>query len=254
MLKVLLLFLITVLSLYGELIILKPSVPPKDYTLIWNDEFSGNQLDMSKWSHRWLGKRKLGYTTEDSIRIDNGTLKIITYKEGNRYCSGMIATARKFEATYGYYEVRAKVPKIKGIQSAFWLMSSEYGKTLDNSGYSGMEIDIMEYVKTSPGQLHFSTHWDGYGIFHKKNIFSIKYPKIEDGNWHTFGLLWTPKSYKFYVDGAFMHEKADAISQTNQYIKLSSEVGPWGGGIESISKELLPDQFEIDYVRVYQKK
>lgn len=229
------------------------SMPLKDYKLVWNDEFNGNSLDMSKWSHRWLGKRKLGYTTEDSIKVDNGTLKIITHKEGSKYCSGMIATVGKYEAKYGYFEVRSKVPKIKGIQSSFWLMSNEYGKIMGDLAYSGMEIDIMEYVKTAPGQVHFSTHWDGYGISHKKNIFSKNYPKIEDGEWHTFGLLWTTDSYKFYVDGILMHEKNDAISQANQYIKLSSEVGSWGGGIDAISKELLPDQFEIDYVRVYQK-
>lgn len=236
------------------MILLKESVPPKEYKLVWSDEFNGDTLDLNKWSHRWLGKRKLGYTTEDSINVNNGTLKIITHKQGNRYCSGMIATVRKFETKYGYFEIKAKLPKIQGIQSAFWLMSNNYGKVIDDLSYSGMEIDIMEYVKTAPGYVHFSTHWNGYGQFHQKNIYSQYYPKIEDGQWHTFGLLWTSSSYKFYIDGVLMHQKNDAVSQSNQYIKLSSEIGPWGGGIEAISKENLPDQFEIDYIRVYQKK
>jgi beta-glucanase (GH16 family) len=229
------------------------SVPPKSYKLVWNDEFNGNSLDMTKWSHHWLGKRKLGYTTEDSIKVDNGTLKIIIHKEGDKYCSGMIDTHNKFETEYGYFEIRAKLPKIKGPQSAFWLLSQNYGKDIGRPDISGMEIDIMEYVKTTPGQVHFTTHWDGYSFNHKKNEFTLKYPSIEDGLWHTFGLLWTPDRYDFYVDGKLMHTKSNPISHTNEYVLLSAEVGPWGGG-NDMSNERLPDQFEVDYVRVYQKQ
>lgn len=226
------------------------SVPPKDYKLMWSDEFNGDSLDMSKWSHRYLGKRKLGYTTEDSVKVDNGTLKIIIHKNGDKYCSGMIGTQGKFETKYGYFEMKAKLPKIKGPQSAFWLMSPYFGQFIGDPAGSGMEIDIMEYVKSHPNEIHFSTHWDGYKALHKKNITSVKYPTIEDGNWHTFGVLWLVDSYKFYIDGKLMHTKNEPISRIEQFIILSAEIGPWGG---NINNEVLPDQFEIDYVRVYQK-
>ena len=249
MIKNLLLLLFVIFVSNANLINLKPSVPPRGYKLVWSDEFNGDRLDMTKWSHRYLGKRKLGYTTEDSIKVNDGTLKVLIHKNGERYSSGMIGTQDKYEAKYGYYEIKAKLPKIKGPQSAFWLMSSYYGQFINDPKNSGMEIDIMEYVKTAPGQVHFSTHWDGYKQFHKKNIKSIDYPSIEDGQWHTYGLLWTPSKYEFYVDGNLMHIKNNPISQVKQFIILSAEIGLWGG---DISHENLPDQFEIDYVRVYQ--
>lgn len=227
------------------------SVPPVGYTLVWNDEFNGNSLDMTKWSHRYLGARKLGYTTEDSIKVSNGSLKILIHKNGIKYYSGMIGTQEKFEAKYGYYEIKAKLPNIKGPQSAFWLMSPNYGKIIGNPSAAGMEIDIMEYVKKSADRIHFTTHWDGYGDFHEKNYGYADYINFDRKQWHTFGLLWTQDSYKFYVDGKLKNEKTGQISNVDQYIILSAEISEWGG---DISNEVLPDQFEVDYVRVYQKK
>jgi hypothetical protein len=229
---------------------LSPQTVPLGYELVWSDEFNGDSLDESKWSHRYLGKRKLGYTTADSIVISNGTLKNTIHKQDGKICSGMIGTMDKFEPKYGYFETKVKLPKIKGPQSAFWLMSKDYGKVIGNPQDFGVEVDIFEYVKTMPSKVHFTTHWDGYGANHKKDGFSLSYPAIEDGGWHTFGLLWTPDSYEFYVDGVLSHTKKSAVSHTNQYIILSAEIGEWGGGVAG---ENLPDQLEVDYVRVYQK-
>jgi beta-glucanase (GH16 family) len=228
----------------------KSAVPP-DYVLAWNDEFDGDSLDREKWGYHWLGKRKLGYSTEESVSLSGGTLKLRLYKDQDKYCYGMIDTRGKYAAKYGYFETRAKLPKIKGPQSAFWLLSEKYGSIIGDPGSSGVEIDIMEYVKTSPGKVHFTIHWDGYKDKHKKNGYSFDHPSVEDGDWHTYGLLWTPDSYKFYVDGIFAHEKKVPISHIPEYILLSNEIGQWGGG-DKIAEEKLPDQFEVDYVRVYQ--
>ena len=41
---------------------------------------------------------------------------------------------------------------------------------------------------------------------------------------------------------------AGGVCQVPLYIKLSDEIGKWGG---DITKAKLPDQFMVDYVRVY---
>jgi hypothetical protein len=38
------------------------------------------------------------------------------------------------------------------------------------------------------------------------------------------------------------------VSQAPEYMKLSEEIGDWGGDIRAAK---LPDYFEVDYVRVY---
>lgn len=244
--------ILSLLSMYSTIQadILHIKAPPVGYKLVWSDEFDGNTLDESKWSHRYPGKFRIGYNTIDSITVSGGTLKNKIHIKDDKVCAGMIGTQGKFEPKYGYFEIRAKLPKIKGPQSAFWLQSPTYGKTIGDPQNSGVEVDIFEYVKTQPSQVHFTTHWDGYGKQHKKNGFSLTYPKIEDNGWHTFGLLWTENAYGFYVDGVLRHTKRDAVSKRSQYIILSAVIGEWGGGVKG---EKLPDQFEIDYVRVYQK-
>jgi beta-glucanase (GH16 family) len=222
-----------------------------NYKLVWHDEFDGNDLNLSKWNYRYLGPRKLGYTTKKAIKVSDGTLKNIIYKEDGKYCSGMISTQNSFQTKYGYFEARVKVAHILGPQSAFWLQSPTFGKWIGNPKESGMEIDIMEYVKSNPTYIHFTTHWDGYGDYAKKDSFSYEFPEIQKNEWHIFGLLWEKDSYKFYVDGNLVHEKKAPISQVNEYIVLSAEIGTWGG---DIATQKLPAVYEVDYVRVYKKK
>jgi hypothetical protein len=60
---------------------------------------------------------------------------------------------------------------------------------------------------------------------------------------------WLPDEYVFYVDGKeTWRTKAGGVCQVPQYMLLSDEIGSWAG---DITKAKLPDQFLVDYVRVY---
>lgn len=225
---------------------------PSGYVLTWNDEFNGNSLNNTKWEHRYPGRQyKIGYFTSDAISVSDGTIKIKTYIKNGKVWTGQIGTENKFLTKYGYYEIRFKLPKIYGPQSAFWLQSPTYGQTISNPGISGVEIDILEYVKTTPNEIHFTLHWDGYGVDHKKQHFGFIYPSIANGKWHTVGFLWESTGYKLYVDGRLRYTTSTAISNVPQYMILSAGVTGWGG---DIFKEAIPEGvFEVDYVRVYKK-
>ena len=192
-----------------------PSLPSTDpipvvgYSLVWNDEFDGTSLNTSKWKHHYPGRqRKLGYTAVDSITVSDGKLKNTVYVNSNGdVCFGIVSTQTKFHTKFGYFEVKAKLPKAAGPQSAFWLQSPTYGVIIGDPESSGTEIDIFEYVKKDGDRVHFTVHWDGYLDDHKKNYGYADIPGIQDG-WHTFGLLWEPDSYKCYVDGILYHTKA----------------------------------------------
>lgn len=68
-------------------------------------------------------------------------------------------------------------------------------------------------------------------------------------SWHTFGLLWSPDEYIFFVDGeGTWRTRMGGICQKPLYLILSDEVGNWAG---DITKANLLDEFLIDYVRVY---
>ena len=116
-----------------------------------------------------------------------------------------------------------------------------------NEGRDGTEIDIMEKPWLDDRVQH-TLHWDGYGKRHKTEGKVSRVPGVMEG-FHTFSLFWSPEEYVFYVDGQeTWRTRAGGVCQAPLYLKLSDEVGKWGGDIR---KAELPDKFLVDYVRVY---
>ena len=221
-----------------------------DYELVWSDEFDGDELNLSKWGYRGLGKRRLGVNVKDTVSVRNGYLTLQTRKANGKYETAMIGTQGKFEFTFGYIECRAKLQKSIGHWSALWLQSPTIGKEIGQTKKVGTEIDIFEYLANKKDYIFHTLHWDGYKKHHKSTGRVFFIDGVSQG-WHTFALLWTEKEYVFFVDGRENWRTSKAISHRSQYMILSLEVGRWAG---DIAKGNLPDNFYIDYVRVYQKK
>jgi beta-glucanase (GH16 family) len=76
---------------------------------------------------------------------------------------------------------------------------------------------------------------------------------LQDGNFHTAGLAWTPDGYTVYLDGVVIDSVPASVpvSAAPEYIILSSEVTsnfpPGGYGSKSDSAAT----FDVDWVRVY---
>ena len=229
---------------------LPPAPAGQQWKLVWQDEFDGKELDESKWNRLGDWKRRDGYWVKEDAYLDGkGSLVLRTRKDGNRYTCGAVNTKGKFEHAFGYYVARCKLPKQEGHWPAFWLMAGGVN-TVGNEGRDGTEIDIIE-VPWRDGRLTVNLHWDGYGKEHKSAGTNFSRPGIMEG-WHTFGLLWLTTEYVFYVDGQeTWRSSAGGVSQVPEFIKLTEEIGKWGGEIEKAS---LPDYCEVDYVRVYEAK
>jgi beta-glucanase (GH16 family) len=236
----------------------QPNIPAEKtagYKLVWHDEFDGTQLDSTKWDHYSPGKpRKDGYNDPSCVSLDGGGHLHITIKHvGEQFHSGMISTRGKFEAKYGYYECRARMQSQSGFWSAFWLQSPRVGAVdkgaPDDPRQNGVETDIFEYLAARPDGFQHAMHWSGYGKLHKSKGFRIEAPQMAAG-WHTFGVEWRPDGYTFYLDGNKTWDFSGAVSQTEQFLLLSAEIGTWGGDIK---KAKLPDDVAFDYVRVWQR-
>jgi beta-glucanase (GH16 family) len=224
-----------------------PSVPEgKTWKLVWNDEFDGTKVDETKWDIP-ENKRRDGYWSRKAVSLDGkGHLVMSTLRDGEKFLDGCVRTKGKFEHAFGYYVARIQFQKQPGHWSAFWLYNASVNKVGDE-GRDGTEIDIMEKPWLDD-RINYALHWDGYGKNHKSKGTQVKVPGIMEG-WHTFGLLWLPDQYVFYVDGKEMwRTKAGGVCQVPLYIKLSDEIGNWAGDIK---KAKLPDAFLVDYVRVY---
>lgn len=222
------------------------------YTMVWNDEFDGTSVNTSKWNYRGEGTvRNYATVSRQTISLNgNGQVSIKVNKNTDgKYYVGQLGTQGIFETTYGYFECRALMNKGFGPHVAFWLQSPDLGKTGDPV-VDGTEIDIFEYHRKTPGNVHHNLHWDGYGVNHKHIGTQIPYAAADTG-YHTFGLEWTEKEYIFYVDGKETWRTQTAVSKRREYLILSTELTGWGG---DPATGTFPDEILFDYVRVYKSK
>jgi beta-glucanase (GH16 family) len=227
--------------------VLPPAPEGKAWKLVWHDEFEGTTLDETKWQVPPDAPRQGGWWMRKAVSLDGkGHLVISTLKDGDKYVDGCVRTKGKFEHAFGYYVARIQLQKQPGHWTAFWLWNTSVREG-SSDGRGGTEIDIYEKPWLDD-RVQQTLHWGGYGKHHKSSGNVVKVPGVMEG-WHTFGLWWKPDEYLFYVDGKeTWRTKAGGVCQVPLYVKLSDEIGPWGGDIH---KAKLPDQFLVDYVRVY---
>jgi beta-glucanase (GH16 family) len=244
-LKILTFFLTLSLSSIGQV--------TDTLTLIWADEFDGNELDDTKWATCPEWKRQGGsYWSPDNAWLNgNGQLKLnVTERNDSVFC-GAIRTHNRYNQKYGYFEVRCRVPQIHGGWAAFWLMP--YGNKVGSLGNDGTEMDVFESINGWNGKVNQALHWDGYGADHQKESQSMTNWGLYDGQYHIFGMMWTPDEYVFYIDNVeTWRTSAGGVSDVEQYMKLTMEVSnaTWPGDWNNQTTK--PITWTIDYVRTYQ--
>lgn len=233
------------------------------YKLTFQDEFNGNELNKNLWNiARTRGaivpdslvQEFYPYEVKDSIlklRIEERRNKDITFNDSylgeaiENYTAPVVASFNKFEQEYGWFEIRCKMPKTFGIWEGFWLYPVK-----GNPGAA--EIDIFESLSKYNDRIFFNIHY--HWVTPKKNYKKsyIWIPGLAD-NFHTYALDWEPGLIALYVDGIKVYEYiGQDVPVDPLYIIVSCRTGGWGG--PCVDESALPDNFEIDYVRVYQKE
>lgn len=250
----------------------------KHWKLVWNDEFKGYSLDTAKWDFRLhIMQTRYETWTNDAYELDGeGHLLLKVYEKDGEFYTSQLQTGSnfmdrpgdqygssiltwpiaqlkkpKFTHKYGYYEIRCKLPAEDGWWVAFWLQSPTIGATLDPLE-SGVEIDIMENF-TRDGIISHNIHWNGYGKNHSGAGSGPIDLQLNDGDFHTYGVDWSPLGYVFYVDGKETWRISGPVSHREQFILVSAECHGYRKGAASplLRKARLPDYFIVDYIRVY---
>ncbi len=219
------------------------------YRLAWADEFEGTELDSEKWRIRGEGPRALGRVSREAIEVADGYLKLKAFEKDGEIMVGMVGTQDTYMTRYGYFECRAQLQRGGGIWAAFWMQSPLISQGEDPAKF-GAEIDIVEFFrKLGTDIVSHNVHW-AYGPNQQSTRGMQSYLKGVSEGFHLFALEWTPESYTFYVDGYKFYEVKIGISQIDEYMILSMEPPQK----EEIHNMKLPDEFIIDYVRVYKKE
>lgn len=241
-----------------------------DWQLVWSDEFDNDGLpDTTKWNYAtrgneygWGNNEKQWYTVADADNayIKEGKLIIKAIKEptsGKDYSSARLTTQGKGDWKYCKVEVRAKMPTGKGTWPAIWMLPTE-------NNYGGWpksgEIDIMEHVGYDPDTVHSTVHTELYNHTIGTQVGKEMYLPTATTDFHIYSMEWNENEIKSFVDGkeyfSFINNNEGAgawpFDQPFRLI-LNLAIGGGWGGREGIDDSLFPHQFEIDYVRVYQR-
>jgi beta-glucanase (GH16 family) len=235
--------------------------------LVWSDEFDYTGLpDSKKWSydvggHGW-GNNELQYYTKErteNARVEGGNLIITARREtmeGREYTSARLVTKNKGDWKYGRIEVKAKLPQGRGIWPAIWMLPTEW--KYGDWPASG-EIDIMEFVGYEPDRVHGTVHTKSFNhsIGTQKGS-SLQLTDLATAS-HVYAIEWLADKIDFYIDGqryfTFINSNrgfADWPFDQSFHLLLNVAVGGNWGGAQGVDASVYPQQFVIDYVRVYQ--
>lgn len=256
----------------------EPHRAPRGYDLVFADEFDGEGMpDADKWAydtHRnsegWYNN-ELQYYAEarpENVRVEGGNLIIEARREtldarafgdygGQEYTSTRLYTQGKAAWTYGFYEIRAKLPCERGTWPAIWMLPEDPDVVWPDGG----EIDIMEHVGYDPGVIHHSIHTKAFN-FGRGTQKTTQYDlPTACEQFHRYQLLWTPDMLLFGLDDtpkfAFRKTRSGRSRwpfDEPMHLLLNIAIGGDWGGRKGVDNDALPARMEIDHVRVYQKR
>jgi beta-glucanase (GH16 family) len=238
---------------------------PAGYRLVWRDEFDGTALDAARW--RALSDvRRDAVNAPEAVGLRGGALVITTYTEAGVHRTGFVTSEGSFGFTYGYVEARIRLFGAPGSWCAFWLNSPTNGVPLDDPATAGTEIDMLEHRLTDQDGVDVSNvnamnvNWNGYGADHQFRQRTVSGSPPLQGNWHTYGVLWTPTGYTFYLDGTpvWTPSAEVPVSRRSEFIHLTCEVEnrSWAGFVPVGgygSRDASTARMEVDWVRVWQQ-
>ncbi len=246
------------------------------YQLVWFDEFDGSSLNTLNWSYDigdgcpslcgW-GNAELQYYRSQNVSVSGGNLILEAREEsygGSDFTSGKIHSRNKQDFLYGKIEARIKVPTGGGMWPAFWMMPTD-------SVYGGWaasgEIDIMETKNDTDyigGTIHYGGSWPDNR--YTSGTYSPGGVDFSDA-FHIYTLEWEPDVMRWYVDGNLFSTKtssqwySDGAPGNLQapfdqyfYIIMNAAVGGHYTGCTDPGciTASLPQQYLVDWVRVYQ--
>ncbi|HXZ80652.1 MAG TPA: family 16 glycosylhydrolase [Terriglobales bacterium] len=253
-------------------------------TLVWSEEFSNStgtmaQPDPAIWTYdtgnsgfgnkeletycAWGSSSSPCSTSNPSVYVGaDGYLHIVAQQPtAGVYTSARLKTQGLFSFQYGRVEVRALVPEAQGFWPAVWLLGNNIATV--NWPACG-EQDVLERVNAAEtpdwtiGSIH-GTGFTGTALGTRYNFPSGQ----TAAQWHTYGMIWSPKSVEYYVDdptkpyASFTPASLDGRSGAvwpfdagQSFIILNLAIGgDWPGSPNAATP--FPSEMLIDYVRIY---
>lgn len=245
-----------------------PAAVPAHYVLAWADEFdTPGQPDARKWVAD-TGRNQAGWYNNElqyyaSGRLENaevrdGRLVITARREslsgapdwgGQRYTSARLITRGLAEWTYGFFEVRARMPCGRGTWPAIWTLGS--GGRWPQDG----ELDILEHTGRNPEYVFSTVHTAAGSGGSGRGAGRMLTTACSD--FHDYQMHWTPERIVFSVDGVehfrYLNSGPGGAAwpfDAPQFLILNIAIGGDLGG--PVDDAIFPVQMQVEHVRVWQ--
>jgi len=234
-----------------------------------SDEFDADTIDADKWFvngtdgvYNWIGRAPSQFAPEN-VRVENGKLYLTTKWDPDydfaskidtdsnsvyeKYTTAAVISRNTF--LYGYMEIKCKAADAS-ITSSFWATG---GKS---------ELDIFEFVGDSKTgfddkKYEWCVHnWQVGGLETNGWCDNVQLPWRVADEFHIYGCEWDENGIKLYADGKLVKDAPKSEMGKIWCLKyplkvwVDSETFAWEGFPDP---EDLPVDYEIEYIRVWQK-
>ncbi len=253
----------------------------KGYELVWSDEFNKNgPPDSANWRYekgfvrnnesQWYQPENAGCQngyviiegrkeTKPNPGYESGSSNWKRNRQEIEYTSSSINTSGKHSWQYGRFMMRGRINIGAGLWPAWWTLGIA-GRWPSNG-----EIDIMEYYRSKL----LANIACGTGTPNKAEWYSKTVPidSLGGATWaaqfHVWRMDWDEAAIALYVDDVLLN-KVELNKLVNKdgaginpfkqphYMLLNLAIGGDNGG--NPANTVFPNRFEVDYVRVYQKR
>lgn len=252
------------------------------YSPTFTDEFDALSLDLEDGQSKGVWRTNFGYggvhsrtlvnnrelqvyadrlftgtgTTNlklDPFRIADGKLEIVAeplkedlrqFAWGLSYSSGLLTTKASFSQMYGLFEIRAKLPKGKGLWPAFWLLP-------ENRAWPP-ELDVLEVLGDDMKKLYVSWH-SNVGGKHTADSKAIEVPDMS-AEFHTYSVVWEKDTLMWFFDDVQVASRSTPEDfHLPMYMLINLAVGGgWPGSPDKTTQ--FPAKYTIDWVRAYARR
>jgi beta-glucanase (GH16 family) len=213
--------------------------PASNMKLAFSDEFDADKLDETKWVVS--GDR----TVLSFVKVGKASaIRISLLKREDMIQYNGINTRGKFEQARGYFEasirmnaykghgasmvLRGKDEKVTPFAMALWESQGDdkitpWIRILDDKGQHEMRPERQDKTALKPGEAA------------KK--------------FNTYGILWTEKSFSWFVNGKQVHKVDRVVVDAPMSLHLSHRIGEWER--PNLNLKQLPDDVDIDWVKIW---
>ena len=223
-----------------------------NFTMTFDDEFGGNQLDTKKWNdHMWFEPQN----ATRNYRVNDGLLEIWPQRDATgKFFNRTLDTDGKFSQQYGFFEAEARLPVGKGTWPGFWLYNH------DRPAYPAKrpEIDIMEaYAGGGDGWSDANFHPTAFASTVWVDAGALGGSKTEQtpdlsAAFHTYGVDWQPNRITFYFDGRPFATVEKPMTDP-LYVVLSMWFGSASGTPDASTPTGASNSFQLNYVRAWKR-